>query len=132
MTDQRKHNGPGHSPDHGHDKRREAPDCGDNSDHWLVRRTTIRKLWWIFGAILAATVVAQFFIHVHGYFGVDEWPGFNALYGFLTCVAMVVFAKLLGIWLKRPDDYYDIEPQLSPDIDGPGRDETDERENRDA
>tara|TARA_Y100001933_G_scaffold197962_3_gene198670 strand:+ start:1814 stop:2200 length:387 start_codon:yes stop_codon:yes gene_type:complete len=128
MTDQHKHNG----PDHGHDRRRETPD----NDHWLVRPATIRKLWWIFGAILAATVVAQFFIHVHGYFGVDEWTGFNALYGFLTCVGMVVFAKLLGIWLKRPDDYYRIEPRLSPDIDSGrdkrGKDKTDQRENRDA
>ena len=128
MTDQHKHNG----PDHGPDRRRKPPD----NDRWLVRPATIRKLWWIFGAILAATVVAQFFIHVHGYFGVDEWTGFNALYGFLTCVGMVVFAKLLGIWLKRPDDYYRIEPRLSPDIDSGrdkrGKDKTDQRENRDA
>lgn len=92
-------------------------------DHWLVRPATIRKLWWVFGAILAATVIAQFFVHVHGYFGVDAWPGFNALYGFLTCVGMVVFAKLLGFVLKRPDDYYEIEPRLSPDTDDQGNDD---------
>jgi hypothetical protein len=116
MTDPSHNNG----HDYGHDKRREKPDCDGHRDHWLVRPATIRKLWWIFGAILAATVVAQFFIHVHGYFNVDEWPGFNALYGFLTCVGMVVFAKLLGFALKRPDDYYKIEPRLSPDIDDYG------------
>lgn len=124
MTGQKLNNG----QDVGHDTRREAPD----RDHWLVRPATIRKLWWIFGGILAATVVAQFFIHVHGYFGVDEWLGFNALYGFLTCVGMVVFAKLLGIWLKRPDDYYEIEPRLSPDIDELGDDKGTDKENSDA
>ncbi|MEX0915867.1 MAG: hypothetical protein WDZ60_08235 [Wenzhouxiangellaceae bacterium] len=108
------------SHNNGHDTRRETPDCDHDGDHWLVRPGTIRKLWWFFGAILATTVVAQFFIHVHGYFAADEWPGFNALYGFLTCVGMVVFAKLLGFVLKRPDDYYDIEPRLSPDIDERG------------
>lgn len=94
-------------------QRRDA--SGD--DHWLVRPATIRKLWWIFGAVLALTVAAQLFVHVHGYFGIDEWPGFNAGYGFLACVAMVVFAKVLGLVLKRPADYYDTPPRLMPDID---------------
>jgi len=85
-------------------------------DHWLVRPATIRKLWWIFGTILALTVAAQLFVPVHGYFGVDEWIGFNAGYGFLTCVAMVVFAKLLGFVLKRPASYYKVPSRLSPNI----------------
>ena len=88
----------------------------DNADHWLVRPSTIRILWWVFGGILAATVIAQVFVHVHGHFTVDEWIGFNAIYGFLTCVAMVVFAKLLGFVLKRPVDYYEVEPRLSPNL----------------
>ena len=75
--------------------------------HWLSRPETIRKLWWIFGVILALTVLAQIAVSVHGHFGVDGWFGFNAVYGFVTCVLMVVFAKLLGFILKRPDDYYD-------------------------
>lgn len=79
----------------------------DDKKHWLERPETIRKLWWIFSTVLALTVVAQFFVHVHEYFGVDGWFGFNAAYGFLTCVAMVIFAKLLGFALKRPENYYD-------------------------
>ena len=30
-----------------------------------------------------------------------------ALFGFLACVGMVLFAKLLGVFLKRRDDYYE-------------------------
>lgn len=74
---------------------------------WLSRPHVIRRLWWIFGVVLAATVAAQSFVHVHGHFGIDAWFGFSALFGFLSCVAMVVVAKLLGYLLKRPDDYYD-------------------------
>jgi hypothetical protein len=44
---------------------------------------------------------------MHGYFEFDEWLGFNALYGFLCCVAMVLLAKVLGGVLKRKDDFYD-------------------------
>lgn len=86
----------------------------EGAKHWLVQPRTIRILWWVFGVILALTVVAQWWVHVHAHFGVDGWPGFYAAYGFLSCVAMVLFAKVLGWWLKRPDDYY-IEPtQLAP------------------
>lgn len=79
----------------------------EHQKHWLVRPKNIRRLWWIFAVILALTVLAQAFVHVHAYFGVDGWFGFSAAYGFLTCVAMVIFAKLLGMLLKRPENYYD-------------------------
>jgi hypothetical protein len=75
--------------------------------HWLSRPKTIRILWWVFAAILALTVVAQVFVHVHDHFAVDGWFAFSAVFGFVACVAMVVFAKLLGFVLKRPDTYYD-------------------------
>ena len=95
---------------------RPQPDWS-TSDHWLVRPSTIRMLWWMFGFILAGTVLAQFFIHVHAYFAFAELPGFNAAYGFLTCVAMVIFAKVLGWVLKRPVDYYVKGPDFSPEAD---------------
>lgn len=77
--------------------------------HWLQRPETIRKLWWIFWGILALTVVAQLGVEVHDHFGADGFFGFSALYGFTTCVAMVVVAKILGWWLKRDDTYYPEE-----------------------
>ena len=81
-------------------------DPGKTDDHWLSRPTTIRLLWRGFIAILALTVAAQLFIGVKGYFGVDGWFGFAAGFGFLSCLAMVLLAKLLGVVLKRPEDYY--------------------------
>jgi len=81
----------------------------DNNErvHWLYRPENLPKLWWGFWIILAITVIAQIFVHVHAYFTVDGWFGFSALYGFLACAGMVIFAKVLGSWLKRPEDYYD-------------------------
>jgi hypothetical protein len=77
-----------------------------DADHWLVRPKTIRLLWVVFIGVLAATVLAEFAIKVKGYFGIDDWFGFGAVYGFGCCVLMVFAAKLLGFVLKRPDDYY--------------------------
>ncbi len=81
-----------------HDERRK---------HWLVRAETIRRLWMVFIAALAATVVVDFAAARHGDFGVDGTFGFFAWYGFVTCVAMIVGANALGQLLKREDTYYD-------------------------
>ncbi len=77
------------------------------NDHWLVRPGTIRLLWMIFAVILVVTVMADMFIHHHGWFGLDGTFGFGAWFGFVSCIAMVVFAKALGAVLKRRDTYYD-------------------------
>jgi len=76
---------------------------------WLVRPTTIRLLWRIFWAILALTVVAQLFIKVKGHFAVETWFGFGAWFGFLSCVLMVLLAKVMGYLLKRDQDYYEVD-----------------------
>ena len=78
----------------------------NTDDHWLVRPSTIKLPWRIFAAVLALTVVAQLFISVKGYFGADGWFAFGAIFGFLSCLAMVLVAKGLGFFLKRDQNYY--------------------------
>lgn len=75
--------------------------------HWLVRPATIRLLWVIFVLVLVLTVLAGLLLPTHGYFGLDGGFGFNAWYGFASCIGMILFAKLLGRVLKRGDSYYD-------------------------
>jgi hypothetical protein len=76
-------------------------------DHWLARESTIKRLWIVFGLVLAATVLADLTIEHHPYFGLDGTFGFGAWYGFVACVALIVVAKGLGAVLKRPDTYHD-------------------------
>ena len=75
--------------------------------HWLCRPETIKLLWIVGIIILVICVSLEFLIHPHPYFGVDGWFGFNAWFGFGSCAVMVIFAKVLGIFLKRKDTYYD-------------------------
>lgn len=77
------------------------------NEHWLVRPRTICRLWITFSAVLALVVILQFVVKVKGYFGIDGWLGFAALFGFLCCVAMVLMAKGLGLLLKREETFYD-------------------------
>jgi sterol desaturase/sphingolipid hydroxylase (fatty acid hydroxylase superfamily) len=79
-------------------------------DAWLARPSTIRLLWRVFAVVLAVSVAAQLLFKVKGYFTVDGWLGFGAIFGFLSCVAMVLFAKVMGWALKRDEHYY-AEPE---------------------
>jgi len=79
----------------------------DNNKHWLLRAKTIRLLWVGFIVVLAMLVMADLFLHPHPVVGIDATFGFYAWYGLLTCVAMVLLAKALGMLLKKPDTYYD-------------------------
>ena len=64
-------------------------------------------LWRIFIAVLALSVVAQFFVEGHPHFAPERLFAWNALYGFLACAALIVIAKALGLLIKRADRYYD-------------------------
>jgi len=80
----------------------------ENKEHWLVRESTIRKLWIGLYISLAISVLLEYFVTHHerfGAHGIDTSLGFSAWFGFIGCVLMVVFSKLLGFLIKRPDDF---------------------------
>lgn len=77
------------------------------TDHWLVHPETIRWLWRIFAAVLVGLVLADLVVTHHPHFGLDGTFGFGAWFGYVSCVLLVAFAKFLGVFLKRPDTYYD-------------------------
>lgn len=75
--------------------------------HWLVRPKTIKGLW-LGGILLLGIMVALGAqAHPHVTFGIEGSFAFFAWYGFVTCILMVVGAKVLGMVLKRKDTYYD-------------------------
>ena len=85
---------------------------GEERKHWLYRSENLPKLWAIQIVILVLAVLPEFFIHHHPHFEqagftLDASFGFFAWYGFITCAGMVAAAKVLGIFLKRKDTYYD-------------------------
>ncbi|MEX1257940.1 MAG: hypothetical protein WEG36_10005 [Gemmatimonadota bacterium] len=88
------------------DREVEVPRVEPDSTHWLVRPSTIRKLWIAMAIVLFLTVIPDFFLEHHPYFGFDGLPGFSAAFGFVACVFMVILSKVLGIFLKRTDRYY--------------------------
>ncbi|MGB5306785.1 MAG: hypothetical protein WBO06_13915 [Gammaproteobacteria bacterium] len=67
----------------------------------------MRRLSVIFTVLLGVSVLAEFLVHTHARFGVDGSYGFHAWFGGVACAAIIAVSKLLGIFLKRKDTYYD-------------------------
>ncbi len=71
------------------------------------RPSVIKKLWIMLYVVCGLTVVCDFFIDRHGHFGFDSYFGFYAVLGFISCAVLILVSKLLGIFLKVDEDYYD-------------------------
>ena len=78
----------------------------DETAHWLDKPRNLRLLWRLFLAVLALTVLAELAIQLHPRFAIEGVFAFHAWFGLLSCAAMILAARGLGLLLKRPDDYY--------------------------
>ena len=88
---------------------RVAPPAKDADRHWPARKSNVKKMWYGGCAILAVLALLDTVVHGRPHFGIDGVFGFYSWYGFITCIGMIVLAKVLGGALKRKDTYYDDE-----------------------
>ena len=69
------------------------------------------KRWFYVGLVvvaLAEIVLPIVFRGGHAHFSFESLPAWGSLYGFFSCVAIIVVSKLIGkAWLMRREDYYD-------------------------
>lgn len=66
-----------------------------------------KNIFWVILLFLCvASVVPEFFLTRKGYFGIDGMLGFYALLGLISCVVLVLVGNLLGLVLKRRENYY--------------------------
>ena len=83
-----------------------APEAPED-ERWLDRPGSVDRLIWLLILLSAATVAADFFYDKHGHWGFQEWFGFDAAYGFVACVGLVLAAKVLRKLVMRGEDYYE-------------------------
>ena len=67
----------------------------------------VKRLLTFFYASLVVLLIADFFIHKHADFPWEEAPEFFAVYGYVSCVLLIFIAKLMRIFIKRDENYYD-------------------------
>jgi len=70
---------------------------------------TKKRLWRLLWGFCALTVFLELFIHREHHFPQEDFFGFYAVLGFLACMACILVAKGLGVFLKVRTDYYDDE-----------------------
>ena len=58
--------------------------------------------------IAAVSLLGFIFPYQHPHFWWQKIPVFDAVFGFVGCIVIILFAKGLGHrWLTRDEDYYD-------------------------
>jgi hypothetical protein len=67
--------------------------------------------FWIISLIvlLVAFVLLDLFVaHHHEVFPWSTLPGFFSVFGFIGCLLLIGFSKLIGhYWLQKKEDYYE-------------------------
>ena len=56
---------------------------------------------------IAISLIVDFFHGHASHFGFDGFVGFYAIFGLVSGLVIIGVAKGLGVFLKRPDTYYD-------------------------
>jgi len=75
-----------------------------------VRFARIKRWFYVGLAVvaLAGIVLPHIFVSGESHFSFEDFPAWGSLYGFVSCVAIIVVSKLIGkLWLMRREDYYD-------------------------
>lgn len=67
----------------------------------------VKRFLFIFYGCLLVLLLIDPFIHKHAEFEWEAAPGFYAAYGFVSCVLLIFIAKILRLWVKRDEDYYE-------------------------
>ena len=67
----------------------------------------VKKLLIFFYISLAVLLIIDLFIHKHAEFPWEGAAEFFAAYGFVSCVLLIFIAKVLRIFIRKDEDYYD-------------------------
>ncbi len=84
---------------------------------WVDSKKNVDRFVYGLYIVCAGLFAADFFYKKYTYLAVENIPGFYALYGFFMCAALVICAKAMRVFLKRPEDYYapyDVESEDYP------------------
>ncbi len=82
-------------------------------ERWLedpVRLSRLKR-WFYVGmvvVVVAEIVVPGVVGGDHAHFSFEDIPAWGSIWGFVSCVAIIVVSKLIGkAWLMRREDHYE-------------------------
>ena len=75
-----------------------------------TRRRRMKRFAYVVLIVIAAAeaVLPRVFTGGETHFSFEKFPAWGSLYGFISCVTIIVVSKAVGkLWLMRREDYYD-------------------------
>ena len=75
-----------------------------------VRFARVKRRFYVCLALVALAEIVLLFVFDggHSHFAFEHLPAWGSLFGFISCVLIIVVSKLIGkAWLMRREDYYD-------------------------
>lgn len=85
----------------------------DSGAGWFDRKENVKKILTALyvgcGVMLLIELLYLVFGHdKHPYLNWEKWPGFYGIFGFVSCVVLVLVAKyILRPIVKRSEDFYE-------------------------
>ena len=71
-------------------------------------KNNARQIFFIFSIICALLVLIDVVIPRHGHIEIEEYVGFYSVYGFVSCVIIVLISKYLARpVISKEEDYHD-------------------------
>jgi len=75
--------------------------------YWLDNPGNVRKILYALYGVWVLLVLADLVYEKETHFPVEGWFGFFGIFGLLACGGLVLASKVLRVFLKRKEDYYD-------------------------
>ncbi|MEE2711768.1 MAG: hypothetical protein VX913_03250 [Planctomycetota bacterium] len=88
------------------DREHQAPPT-DEPERWLDKPGSVGLIIKGLTLVCVLVVAADLLYHKHGHYSFEKWPGFHAIYGFISCVLLVLAATQMRRLVMRDEDYYD-------------------------
>ena len=79
----------------------------ERKEGWFDKPGNFKLFLRLFFVSLAVLLIVDFFVPKHAAFPWEETPCFFAAYGYISCVLLVLVARVLRRFIKRDEDYYD-------------------------
>ena len=85
----------------------QTPPTASEPPGFFDRPSTRRAIWIILITLCVGFALAGFVVDLHGYFPVESFGVFYAIFGFVSFSFIVLAGQHLRKILMRPEDYYD-------------------------
>jgi len=97
-----------------------------NNNSFFDNPKNVKRILIIFYVCCAFLFVLDFVIHRHVIHSWEDLWGFYPIFGFVSCVLLVLVAKKMRALLMRSEDYYKTQQEVSKEQnDKPGGQDVD-------